>query len=47
MFHANPDFPHLAMAKLAEKYGDVMSLQLGSHNFGEATTQRQLALTAI
>jgi len=26
--------PHLALVKLAEKYGDLMRVKLGSHEYG-------------
>jgi len=32
---ADPDFPHLAFAKLSGKYGDIMSLKLGTINTGK------------
>ena len=34
MIRANPKFPHLAHHELSKKYGDLMSLKLGVHDFG-------------
>jgi hypothetical protein len=31
---ANAEYPHLAFAKMAEKYGDVVRLGLGVHEAG-------------
>lgn len=36
---ANPDYPHLSMAKLAERYGDVMSFGFGTHIAGNNQPQ--------
>lgn len=35
ILRANPHYPHLALSKLAEKYGDVMSLGFGMHSAGK------------
>ena len=32
---ANPRFPHLAVTKLAEKYGDIMTFGFGMHTAGK------------
>lgn len=36
LHRANPHYPHLALSKLAEKYGDIMSFGFGMHTAGNA-----------
>lgn len=39
LHRANPQSPHMALTKLAEKYGDIMSFGLGMHTAGKTYQQ--------
>lgn len=38
LHQAHPVYSHLALAKLSEKYGDIMSFGYGMHTAGESST---------
>lgn len=40
LYRANPNYPHLAMAKLSQKYGDIMSVGFGMHTAGNNKPER-------